>query len=293
MLHTLERATSLGSADLKLSGKPLNHTLLHAGFFRAALKALAAPEPDVSTGTLLERAFPSEASRWFLRDLPEMTSVRPQARAALNTFHAWRTFIEPLIPWAPSKDMGQHGSLETLDGFATARERFAGVPWALEALDVALGIAEQENSDLPEGWLRNAERSWYGLTFDAERRVATTPEAVRDALKDLADDTLFSERRELFVVQDGRIAQTIELSPLIRVKAGDAIAKLSEAAAEELALLDDAEVIFQWDEIAQVLPPLSGAPLPKNAPAMLRVPEPAPAWLREDEQYQEVLHFDA
>ncbi|MFT3711929.1 MAG: hypothetical protein QM817_30175 [Archangium sp.] len=292
-LFTVERATSLGSSDLKLSGRALDHVLLHAGFFRAALAALSAPEPEINTEAMLERTFPFEPSRWFLRELPELTAVRPQARALLNSLHAWREFIEPRVAWAPSQGMGQHGALETLDGFATARARFSDVPWAMAALDAAQKVAEAENDDLPSGWLRNAECSWYGLIIDGERHVSSSVEEVRANLEQYAEELLFDEKPELLVVTRGRLAKSFDLKPLLYVKAGAKTAKRYSPEGEDLVLEDGSTIVFLWDEIASVLPLLEGAPLPGGSAATLRIEEPRPSWLNDTEKYADVIHFDA
>ncbi|MBL8914214.1 MAG: hypothetical protein JNM17_26150 [Archangium sp.] len=294
VLHTIERATTLGSQDLKLQGRALNHVLLHAGFLKAGLAALAGPDPDVNTQTLLERAFPSEPARWFLRALPELTTVRPQARAALEAFRAWCQFIEPRVPWAPSRDAGQHGSRETMDGFATARSRFADVPWAMAALEASTLASEKEEDDLPEGWLRNAECSWYGLIIDDTRHVASSPPALRTLLEENAVEVLFDLEKKpvLFSVKRGILDRPVELYSLLRVKVGDHIEKLADEAGQELALDEKSEVVFQWDEVAAVLPPLEGAVLPNGAPAMLRIDDPRPPWLKEEEKYSSVIHFN-
>jgi hypothetical protein len=294
VLTTIERATSLGPTEVQLSGRSLNHVLIHAGFYEAATRELSSPEPEVNTSELLALAFPSEPSRWFLRELPELTSLRAEARAALHAFLNFRRFLEPKVKWHSKPDLGQHGVLETIDGFATARARFSDVPWAKRVLDELESSAEKSERDYDAGWLRHSTKSWIGVAqTGGVRTVLTSHEAVHELLERWVRDELASgeEKFQLIVVQEGIPQPALDLLPLIRLQGNARTVRLSESTLDDRRDSNEPRLVYQWDEIAQLLPQLSGALLPRGAPAYVRVSGGTPSWAEPEEKYLPLIHF--
>lgn len=282
VLQTIERAAAFGSA--RFEGREVALTLLNA----VVVDAIVANQPSLPAG--------SDDEQLVVALGPEARDASPGATAdevtrARRELLALDRWIVANGGWAPPTVFDaygeQHRYEDILRGLRGARRRFAETPWMAAALDRYSDEAEsvaRHEPDMPRRWLRNADRSWYGLVAGRTRLAFGHRQSLARLFARWSEpDDLVGAAVEALAVDRGEVVARVDLRPYVVLRHGEHTATLGdEERCMELLTRPgpEAEATLSVDDVG--LPELVGPRLAARDSAVLTRPTPTPPWWQSD-----------